>query len=330
MLGLGAIGLLLPVWPTTPFVLVSVACFSSSPQIKAQILKIPFFREIIQNYEQRTGLSKKTVLTSMIWLWGTLIISVVLIQNFWISLLLILIGAAVTSHILLMAETKVSEDGKNGMKRVFGTIEAVFDISYLGFGLYIGMVLLLSASGNPTRLLAGAAALLLVAGDAFHLVPRIALIQTGKEEQLRGALGTGKQITSITITLFYVLLWQIGVLAFSPKGINVWSYLVYGLTAIRIFLCLLPQNQWKERFPPIAWGITRNIPFFLQGLVVAGLFFIYRNAAPGLTYMWLAIALSFAFYLPVVLWVNKNPRIGMLMLPKICAYSWMLVIFLSL
>ncbi len=216
------------------------------------------------------------------------------------------------------------------MKRVFGTIEAIFDASYLVLALTIGVVLISTASGNPARLLAGAAALILVAGDAFHLNPRLIAITTGEEEKLRNALGTGKQITSITISLFYLLLWQVGVLVYSPKDINAWSYLLYALTAVRIFLCLLPQNRWRDRFPPIVWGIARNIPFFLQGLVVAGLFFINRNAVPGLAFMWLAIILSFAFYLPVVLWVNKNPRIGMLMLPKICAYSWMLAICLSL
>jgi hypothetical protein len=216
------------------------------------------------------------------------------------------------------------------MKRVFGVIEAIFDASYLVLTLTISIVLLSTASGNPARLLAGAAALILVAGDTFHLVPRLLVIRTGEEEKLRKALGTGKQITSITISLFYLLLWQVGMLVYSPKDINAWSYLLYALTAVRIILCLLPQNQWRKRFPPVGWGIVRNIPFFLQGLVVAGLFFINRNVVPGLSSMWLAIALSFAFYLPVVLWVNKNPKIGMLMLPKICAYSWMLVILLSL
>ena len=216
------------------------------------------------------------------------------------------------------------------MKRVFGTIEAIFDASYLVLALTIGIVLLTNASVNSARLLAGAAALTLVAGDAFHLVPRLLVIRTGEEEKLRNALGTGKQITSITISLFYLLLWHIGLLVFAPKDVKIWSYLLYALTAARIFLCLLPQNRWRDRFPPVAWGILRNIPFFLQGLLVAGLFFIHKNAVPGLAPMWLATILSFAFYLPVVIWVNKNPKIGMFMLPKICAYSWMLVILLSL
>lgn len=216
------------------------------------------------------------------------------------------------------------------MKRVFGTVEAIFDASYLVLALTIGVLLISTASANPARLLAGAAALILVAGDAFHLFPRLALIKTGPEDQLRSALGTGKQITSITISLFYLLLWQVGVLVYSPNKINTWSLLLYALTLVRIILCLLPQNRWRERFPPVEWGILRNIPFFLQGLLAAGLFFIHKNAVPGLAPMWLAIALSFAFYLPVVLWVNKNPKIGMLMLPKICAYSWMLVMFLSI
>lgn len=105
-LGLGAIGLLLPLWPTTPFVLVSVACFSSAPHIKAKIMKISFFREHIENYEHRTGLSRKTFWLSMGWLWGMLLLSMVLIRTFWISILLFLVGAAVTSHILWMAGAK--------------------------------------------------------------------------------------------------------------------------------------------------------------------------------------------------------------------------------
>ena len=105
-LGLGAIGVLLPVWPTTPFVLVSVACFSSTPHIKAQILKIPVFREHIENYEQRTGLSPKTVRNSLIWLWGTLLVSMVIIHKLWIIALLSVVGVSVTLHILSIAKPK--------------------------------------------------------------------------------------------------------------------------------------------------------------------------------------------------------------------------------
>ncbi|HAQ56954.1 MAG TPA: hypothetical protein DCR44_06125 [Acholeplasmatales bacterium] len=216
------------------------------------------------------------------------------------------------------------------MKRVFGTVEAVFDGLYLVSALTIGIILLLRASNHGVRALAGIMALVLAGGDAFHLIPRIKLILTGREEQLRPILGRGKQITSITMTLFYVLLWHVGVSLFAPAAIIFWSTLVYGLAAIRIFLCMLPQNRWKDRFPPVDWTIGRNIPFFLLGLVVGGLFFRFRALNPAAGRMWIPIFLSFAFYLPVVLWANKNPKIGMLMLPKTMCYLWMLVICLAL
>ena len=38
--------------------------------------------------------------------------------------------------------------------------------------------------------------------------------------------------------------------------------------------------------------------------------------------MWLAVSLSFAFYIPVVLWADAVPLMGMLMIPKTCAYVW--------
>ena len=103
---LGAIGIVLPVWPTTPFVLVSIACFSSSPQIKAQILRVPIFREHIENFERKTGLPQKTVRKSLIWLWGTLFISMVVIRDIWIIALLILIGVCVTLYLSSISRAK--------------------------------------------------------------------------------------------------------------------------------------------------------------------------------------------------------------------------------
>ncbi len=213
---------------------------------------------------------------------------------------------------------------------MFGTVEAVFDLLYLTAALCIGLVLVLTGVGNPARLLAGVMALVLACGDAFHLVPRTIAVVKHQEERLRGALGRGKQITSITMTVFYVLLWHVGLMLFHPPNGVRWSCLVYLLAAARILLCLLPQNRWQERYPPVDWAIWRNIPFFLLGGTVCVLFYAYRGVVPGLEGAWLAIAFSFLFYLPVVLWSNRFSAIGMLMLPKTCAYLWLLVMCLSL
>ncbi|MFA5637487.1 MAG: hypothetical protein WCY49_04985 [Anaerovoracaceae bacterium] len=216
------------------------------------------------------------------------------------------------------------------MKRVFGYVEGIFNVAYLITAFVIGLVLLVNSQGEHVRILAGIMALVLAIGDGFHLVPRVMVILTGEEERLRKALGRGKEITSITMTFFYFILWYIGLMVFSIDEGNIWTYVVYGLATARILLCIRPENKWEERYPPLNWGIYRNIPFFLQGMIVAGFFYIERTVFPGLSYMWLAILLSFVFYLPVVLFSNKNPKVGMLMLPKTAAYVWMLVMCLSL
>lgn len=216
------------------------------------------------------------------------------------------------------------------MKRVFGVFEAVFDVIYLSIALILGIELLLTGTSNNLRMLAGVMALVLALGDSFHLLPRIGVIFTGREEELRSALGRGKQITSVTMTIFYLFMWEIGKLKSSAYIGEIWTCIVYILAIIRIFICILPQNRWKDQYSPIRWGILRNIPFFMLGGIVSALFFIYKNEMFGLRRMWLAIVLSFAFYLPVVLWSNRNPKIGMLMLPKSCAYLWMLLMCLSL
>lgn len=105
-LGLGAIGLVLPILPTTPFVILSAACFSGTPHIRAKVMKLKFFREHIENYEKRTGLAKKTVIISLSYLWGMLIISMLVMKRPLLTLLLIVIGICVTTHILWVARPK--------------------------------------------------------------------------------------------------------------------------------------------------------------------------------------------------------------------------------
>lgn len=146
-------------------------------------------------------------------------------------------------------------------KRVFGRIEAPFDIFYLLSAFTIG-IYLLRTGNSSVRILAGSMALVLAIGDSFHLLPRICAILTGKEERLTKALGIGKLITSITMTVFYLFLWQIGLLLFLPDASFLLSLPVYILAILRILLCLLPQNRWTDRYPPVRFGIYRNIPFF--------------------------------------------------------------------
>lgn len=50
----------------------------------------------------------------------------------------------------------------------------------------------------------------------------------------------------------------------------------------------------------------------------------------SLSFLWLAIMISFACYLPVVLFSKTNPKVGMLMLPKSCAYAAIVLMGVSL
>lgn len=215
------------------------------------------------------------------------------------------------------------------MKRVFGNLEIAFDIMYLVSAFIIGMVLLM-ASSSGLHTLAGIMALILVFGDSFHLIPRIQVIISKNEKVLRTALGRGKQITSVSMTVFYLFLWQIGLQISSIPVLPFWNYLIYAMAVLRVALCFLPANRWVEEKPPVKWSIYRNIPFFVIGIMVSILFFLNRNVILSIHYMWLAILLSFSFYLPVVLFTNRNPKIGMLMLPKTGCYLWIISMCLFL
>lgn len=203
-------------------------------------------------------------------------------------------------------------------------METLFDVVYLTTVITLGILMIKRSKGDKQYLLFGIMAVVLGAGDSFHLVPRaIALCTTGLDNYVV-QLGIGKLITSITMTIFYILLYYVWRKRYNISGKQGLTISMYLLSAIRIALCLFPQNAWTSANAPISWGIYRNIPFAIMGLIVIALFYksAKENKDKSFHFMWLTIVLSFAFYIPVVLWADVNPLIGMLMIPKTCAYVW--------
>ena len=183
-------------------------------------------------------------------------------------------------------------------------------------------------NGNKQYRLFGIMAVVLGAGDAFHLVPRALALCTTGLDNFTVALGMGKFITSITMTVFYVILYYVWRVRYKIKGQSGVTLAVYFLAALRILLCFFPQNQWLIKDAPLSWGIYRNIPFALLGALIIALFYKSANEQGDrdFKFMWLTIVLSFGFYIPVVLWADVIPVIGMLMIPKTCAYVWTVLI----
>lgn len=207
-------------------------------------------------------------------------------------------------------------------------METGFDIVYLATVLTLGIKMLRQCGDRAQFRLFGAMAVVLGAGDAFHLVPRAVALCTTGLENYTVALGAGKWITSITMTVFYILLYYVWRLRYQVRGRRGVTALVWVLAALRIGLCMMPQNRWLSADAPLSWGIWRNLPFAALGLVVIVLFFrsAREHEDKAFRWMWLTIVLSFGFYIPVVLWADTVPVIGMLMIPKTCAYVWTVVI----
>lgn len=212
-----------------------------------------------------------------------------------------------------------------------GIIELLFDIAYLSTVIIMGIIMMKNSNGNKQYKLFGIMAVTLGLGDAFHLVPRALALNTTGLESFTTALGTGKFITSITMTVFYIILYYVWRLRYKVEGKNALTFSVYALAAIRILLSFMPQNAWTSATPPLDWGVYRNIPFAAMGILIIVLFYQSAKKANDVAFknMWLTIVLSFAFYIPVVLWGDKHMLIGMLMIPKTLAYVWTVYIGFS-
>ena len=111
-------------------------------------------------------------------------------------------------------------------------MEAIFDAAYLIFDLVAAILFFIYSNGNMLFILYGILTLTLWR-SAFHLVPRI--IQRavcGSSDKIKKQLGIGLQISSITMTAFYIILMYIWKFTFPGFTIPVIIEVIIWISAI--------------------------------------------------------------------------------------------------
>jgi hypothetical protein len=212
-------------------------------------------------------------------------------------------------------------------------VEIAFNISYLVvvWGLVIAMIRRRDEVAPGQRAVAQSilwAFALLALGDTGHVGFRVIAYGLGGLDARPLVLGVpfslvglGALATAITVTFFYMLMVDVWRKRFGkPLGWFGWLLLAAGVA--RLAVMAFPQNRWDQIVAPYDWSLLRNAFLVVQGLGVLAL--ILRDAlrAGDRTFTWIGamIALSYAFYTPVILWAEQAPLLGMLMIPKTCAY----------
>jgi uncharacterized membrane protein YbaN (DUF454 family) len=108
-LTLGAIGIFLPILPTTPFLLLAAACYlRSSERMHKWLLGNRWFGEYIRNYQEGRGIPLKTKMAAVTFLWITIIYSAffVLDEILIAQVALLLIALAVSVHLIRLPTLK--------------------------------------------------------------------------------------------------------------------------------------------------------------------------------------------------------------------------------
>ena len=99
--GIGVVGVVVPLLPTTPFLLLAAYCFlRGSPRWHAWLLGNRVFGRYIHDYLTQRAVPRRTKIAALVVLWACLIVSAALVRIWYVAIILAVIGIAVTIHIL--------------------------------------------------------------------------------------------------------------------------------------------------------------------------------------------------------------------------------------
>ena len=105
---LAFLGALLPLLPTTPFLIAAAACFhKSSPKFYNLIMNNRYFGKYLRDYQEGKGINVRVKIVALLFLWISSLISVIFFIPFlWLKILVVTIMLAVSLHIYLIRTHK--------------------------------------------------------------------------------------------------------------------------------------------------------------------------------------------------------------------------------
>lgn len=139
-------------------------------------------------------------------------------------------------------------------------METLFDIFYLTSVIMLGILMASKKQTQKQYRLFGIMAILLGFGDAFHLIPRAFALWTTGLENHTFSLGMGKLITSITMTIFYVILYHVWRMRYhitEQKGLTA---IIYILAFLRISSVFALRTLGQAPLPPYLGAFTETSP----------------------------------------------------------------------
>jgi uncharacterized membrane protein YbaN (DUF454 family) len=102
-LAVGIVGIVVPVLPTTPFLLLAAGCYlRSSQRFYNWLMANRLFGAYIRNYIEGRGIPAKVKIFIIALLWATIGVSIWLVAIPVVTIILLIIAAGVTLHIIFI------------------------------------------------------------------------------------------------------------------------------------------------------------------------------------------------------------------------------------
>ena len=105
-LGLGALGIILPLLPTTPFLLLTAACYMrGSDRMYQWLLNNKWFGTYIRNYREGKGIPLRGKISALVLLWTTISFTAIFIINIDVIRVTLFLIATIVSIYLIRLPT---------------------------------------------------------------------------------------------------------------------------------------------------------------------------------------------------------------------------------
>ncbi|RTZ16399.1 DUF454 domain-containing protein [Vibrio aquaticus] len=110
---LGIIGIFLPLLPTTPFILLSSACFMrSSPRFHRWLHQHPTFGPILDNWQQNRAVTSTVKTRGSLWIIASFTFSIWFVPHFWLKIMLVVMLVVLLSWFIRLPVTEYLADSK--------------------------------------------------------------------------------------------------------------------------------------------------------------------------------------------------------------------------